>query len=72
MADDTTTPVPVAAEATPAPVEHTAAPADPNAIEHALEVLAEQPAAPETELPVTGDKKTDETFEPLGTVTNCP
>ncbi|RAJ30395.1 hypothetical protein K353_06389 [Kitasatospora sp. SolWspMP-SS2h] len=69
MADETTITVPEA-EQTPAPVEHTADAADPNAIEHALEVLAEgQPAAPAVEQIRTGD---DETFEPLGSVTNCP
>ncbi|MFJ5883961.1 hypothetical protein [Kitasatospora cineracea] len=68
MADETTTAVPET-EQTAAPVEHTAAATDPNAIEHALEVLAEQPA----EAPVPAkDPKDDEVFEPLGTVTNCP
>ncbi|MCU7823064.1 MULTISPECIES: hypothetical protein [unclassified Kitasatospora] len=66
MADETTTPTePVAAE-------HTAAPVDPNAIEQALSVLAEQPEEPAGEQPVKADPKTDETFEPLGNVTSCP
>ncbi|WP_033218029.1 hypothetical protein [Kitasatospora phosalacinea] len=69
MADETTTAVPEA-EQTPAPVEHTAAAADPNSIEHALEVLAEgQPPAPAVEKIEPGD---DDTFEPLGTISNCP
>ncbi len=68
MADETTIAVPET-EQTPAPVEHTAAATDPNAIEHALEVLTEQPAG----APVPAkDPKDDEVFEPLGTVTNCP
>ncbi|GAA2751009.1 hypothetical protein GCM10010440_61580 [Kitasatospora cinereorecta] len=67
MADETTTPV-----ATPtAPTEHTAAPVDPNAIEHALEVLAEQPE-PTTEQPAADKPKSDEVFEPLGNVSSCP
>ncbi|WP_100836544.1 hypothetical protein [Kitasatospora fiedleri] len=69
MADETTTTVPEA-EQTPAPVEHTADAADPNAIEHALEVLAEgQPVAPAVEQIKTED---GETFEPLGVIGNCP
>ncbi|RKE20920.1 hypothetical protein [Streptomyces sp. TLI_171] len=70
MADETTPAAP-AAEQTPAPVEHTAAPADPNSIEQALEVLAEEPA-PATEQPAAGDPKTDEVFEPLGSIGSCP
>ncbi|QKW21361.1 hypothetical protein HUT16_21890 [Kitasatospora sp. NA04385] len=69
MADETTTTVPEAAQ-TAAPVEHTADATDPNAIEHALEVLAEgQPTAPAVE---QIEPKDGETFEPLGTVLNCP
>ncbi|GAA2104632.1 hypothetical protein GCM10009759_40970 [Kitasatospora saccharophila] len=69
MADETTTAVPEA-EPAAAPVEHTAEAADPNAIEHALDVLAAgQPTAPAVEKIEPGD---DETFEPLGTVLNCP
>ncbi|KDN83263.1 hypothetical protein [Kitasatospora cheerisanensis] len=66
MADETLTSAPAA--------EHTAAPADPNSIEHALEVLAEQPvAAPvEEQIEKPVKPKDDETFEPLGTVINCP
>ncbi|WAL73651.1 hypothetical protein OU787_20305 [Kitasatospora sp. YST-16] len=70
MADETTTAAVPEAEQTPAPVEHIAAAADPNAIEHALEVLAEgQPAAPVVKSIEPGD---DETFEPLGVIGNCP
>ncbi|MFJ5232545.1 hypothetical protein ACIQBJ_21955 [Kitasatospora sp. NPDC088391] len=68
MADDTTT-VPEAGQ-TPAPVEHTAAPADPNSIEHALEVLAEEPAP--AAVPAVGQPKDGEVFEPLGSINNCP
>ncbi|MDR3034370.1 MAG: hypothetical protein LBV78_14870 [Kitasatospora sp.] len=72
MADETTTAVPET-EQTPAPVEHTAAATDPNAIEHALEVLSEQPTEQPVEVPVPAkDPKDDEVFEPLGTVINCP
>ncbi|MEU3496309.1 hypothetical protein [Kitasatospora cineracea] len=68
MADETTTAVPETGQ-TPAPVEHTAAATDPNAIEHALEVLAERPV----EVPVPAkDPEGGEVFEPLGTITNCP
>ncbi|MFD7640071.1 hypothetical protein ACFV4P_05425 [Kitasatospora sp. NPDC059795] len=65
MADETLT-------ATPQ-IEHTVAPADPDALEKALEVLAGQPSAPsveQIEKPVA--PKDDETFEPLGSVINCP
>ncbi|GAA1100576.1 hypothetical protein [Kitasatospora arboriphila] len=66
MADETTTPTePVAAE-------HAVAPVDPNAIEQALSVLAEQPEEPAGEQPAEGGKKSDETFEPLGNITSCP
>ncbi len=70
MADETLTSAPAA--------EHTAAPADPNSIEHALEVLAEQPvAAPveeqiEEQIEKPVKPKDDETFEPLGNIINCP
>ncbi|GLW68935.1 hypothetical protein Kpho02_12340 [Kitasatospora phosalacinea] len=69
MADETTTAVPEA-EQTPAPVEHTAVATDPNAIENALQVLAEQPA-PEAD-PVPATDKPGEDLEPLGAVLNCP
>ncbi|MFF4344104.1 hypothetical protein ACFY00_29755 [Kitasatospora sp. NPDC001540] len=69
MADETTTAVPEA-EQIPAPVEHTADVADPNAIENALEALAEQ-SAPEV-APVPATDKPGEDLEPLGLVTNCP
>ncbi|MFD7729367.1 hypothetical protein ACFV6F_03125 [Kitasatospora phosalacinea] len=73
MADETTTAAVPEAEQAPAPVEHTAAAADPNAIEHALEVLAEQPVEQPAEVPVPAkDPEGDEVFEPLGTVVNCP
>ncbi|MFF0388803.1 hypothetical protein ACFYS8_08900 [Kitasatospora sp. NPDC004615] len=66
MADETITAAPA--------TEHTAAPADPNSIEKALEVLAEQPAAAPVEKQIEKPiaPKDDETFEPLGTIINCP
>ncbi|MFD0529731.1 hypothetical protein ACFQ1I_27540 [Kitasatospora arboriphila] len=65
MADETTTPTePVAAE-------HAVAPVDPNAIEQALSVLAEQPEE-RRRAAAEGGKKSDETFEPLGNITSCP
>ncbi|MGW4809505.1 hypothetical protein [Kitasatospora sp. NPDC004272] len=69
MADETTTAVPEAEQAA-APVEHTAEAADPNAIEHALDVLAEQPAPADVPVPATG--KPGEDLEPLGAIINCP
>ncbi|MFB7948316.1 hypothetical protein ACFC6L_25745 [Kitasatospora phosalacinea] len=70
MADETTTAAVPEAEQTPAPVEHTAAATDPNALENALQVLAEEPVAAPAGAPVT--EKDDETFEPLGSISNCP
>ena len=70
MADETTTTTEPVAEA--APAEHTAAPVDPNAIEQALSVLAEQPEEPAGGQPAQTDPKSDEVFEPLGNVSNCP
>ncbi|MFE1318882.1 hypothetical protein [Kitasatospora phosalacinea] len=70
MADETTTAAVPEAEQTPAPVEHTADAADPNAIENALQVLAEQPA-PESVPALAGDKP-GEDLEPLGAIVNCP
>ncbi|MFC8718680.1 hypothetical protein [Kitasatospora sp. NPDC057198] len=70
MADETTTAVAPEAEQTPVPVEHTADAADPNAVENALQVLAEQPVEAPVEIPA--QPKGDEVFEPLGTVNNCP
>ncbi|BAJ30559.1 MULTISPECIES: hypothetical protein [Kitasatospora] len=69
MADETTTAVPEAGQ-TPAPVEHTASATDPNAVETALQVLAEQPAEVPAEVPAA--PKGDGDFEPLGIVINCP
>jgi len=69
MADETTTAVPEA-EQTPAPVEHTAVATDPNALENALEALAEQPAPEAVAAPATD--KPGEDLEPLGIVINCP
>ncbi|MFJ1794364.1 hypothetical protein [Kitasatospora griseola] len=70
MANEITTAAVPVAEETPAPVEHVAAPADPNSIEQALTMLAE---APVEEVPVVpAQRKDSETFEPLGTVGNCP
>ncbi|MFF2819123.1 hypothetical protein ACFVT9_26800 [Kitasatospora cineracea] len=69
MADETTTAVPET-EQTPAPVEHTAAATDPNAVETALQVLSEAPAAKPAEVPAA--PKDGEDFEPLGAITNCP
>lgn len=65
MADETTTPVTEAV-----PTEHAAAPVDPNAIEQALELLAEEPEP--TVEPATEEPKNDEVFEPLGNITSCP
>ncbi|WP_354642133.1 hypothetical protein [Kitasatospora camelliae] len=70
MADETTTTTEPTADA--APAEHTAAPVDPNAIQHALEVLAEEPEPKTGEQLPAGDPKSDEVFEPLGNVSNCP
>ncbi|MGW4691622.1 hypothetical protein ACWEO1_04480 [Kitasatospora cineracea] len=70
MADETTTAAVPEAEPTPAPVEHTADTTDPNAIENALEALAEQPVAETVPAPATD--KPGEDLEPLGLITNCP
>ncbi|MEV6211074.1 hypothetical protein [Kitasatospora sp. NPDC051914] len=66
MADnDTTTPA-----GTEAAAEHTVTTTDAQSIEAVLDGLVEDPAAePQPEVP--GDKS-DETFEPLGTVINRP
>ncbi|MEV7177232.1 hypothetical protein [Kitasatospora sp. NPDC093679] len=66
MADETTTTTePVAAE-------HTVAPVDPNAIEQALSVLAEEPEPKADEQTPEGDPKSGEVYEPMGSIGNCP
>ncbi|MEV8098776.1 hypothetical protein [Kitasatospora sp. NPDC085879] len=70
MADETTTTTEPVAEA--APAEHTAAPVDPNAIQHVLDVLAEEPEPKADEQAPEGDPKSDEIYEPMGSIGNCP
>jgi len=70
MADETTITTEPVAET--APAEHTAVPVDPNAIQQALEILAEQPEPVADEAPAEPKPDSDEVLEPLGNITNCP